>query len=449
MRLYFELDASAVRHRADEWADDGLLQSFSEYVEETVIAEGQLDPDAVSESFEGEDDPDWRCYGYLRGIDAAFRLIHPDVDTSDRGGLDGLAGRFRRWKRFNSEPKTGLLLPRFAFPDRFRTMGDEMAIEAKRDLFEYLTVVRPELVPLVTSVRIARHHSPPSTVRVEGLFVGCAPICGGGDVEIYCEPAPPRRRYHVRPLSKRVQPQLQTVIELLDASGAHIGVMPELTLDPDLVRSWKRALASTSVPPGSKLRLLLVGTGPLEQFDDGRVANRAVLLHRSGREIISQDKRHPFTLTKDMVEEWGLTPDLGEGAAAEPIAPADTLWAAEGPLGRMLILVCEDLSRTIEDGNLLLELGPSLCLAPVFSKPTLSHYWEHSQAKKLCSEIGCNTVVANSLVIEHRQRAAGIKLEGMGTALAHGPANHVSEYTDNPSGVVTLRLHPEGAFILR
>lgn len=448
MRLYEELDERVAAERADEWADDTHLQDFSEYVEETVATRGDLDPYEVASHFENEDDPDTRRYGYLRGIDWAMRLVHPDVDVADRGGMDALAVRFRRFNRFNTDDADGALLPRFAFPDRFRQLEDEMVVEGKPDLFDFVTAVSPGDWAKVTSVRLARHLSPPPTIRLDGLIVGCAPVCGGRDVKISCDPPPPRRRYYVTPSMADPSARIRKIIENLDASGAHVGVMPELTLDPGSLAAWQDELSSAVPPPGSELRLIFVGTGALDRQPDGRVANRGVLLDRSGRKVLEQDKRHSFTLTEEMVRGWGLLPELGPGAAAEPIVPAGSIKVAEAPFGRMVILICEDLGRTVEDGRLLLQIGPWLCLAPVFSKPTLPHYWEHSRAKELSAEIGSHTVVANSLVIQHRQEAAGLPVEGHGTALAHSPANFEVAYTEDPGAVVGLRLHPDGAFVL-
>jgi hypothetical protein len=86
-------------------------------------------------------------------------------------------------------------------------------------------------------------------------------------------------------------------------------------------------------------------------------------------------------------------------------------------------------------------------MVPVFSKPTLPHFWEHSDAKKLAATVGSHTVVANSLVVEQLQNAAGIEQQhGLGTALAQSPGSAVAHsYVDNPAGVVFLRLIPEGA----
>jgi predicted amidohydrolase len=448
LRLYAELESSVAVELADTWASDERLHDFSLYVEAEVREHGRLDPDGVADYLDIADDTDGRRYAYLCAIDAAMELVHPATDTADRLGLYALAIRFSKHNRFNTDPRDGALLPRFAFPDRIRAMADEVQIEHKADLFTNVVVVDAQQWSTVGSVRVPRHYSPPATTRLDGLFVGCAPVCGGDDVEIVCIPAPPRRRYEIAPAGPGPGGRIASIIDQLDASGAHIGLMPELTLNPGLLENWQRALASTPPPPGSRLRLVMVGTGPFEPRPDRRHANRAFLLGRDGEIVFCQDKRHPFTLDADTVRTWALETALGEGAAAEPIVAGKRLAVAEGTFGRMIVLVCEDLGRKVEDGPLLLAVGSSLCLAPVLSKPTLKHYWEHSSAKAISAEIGSNTVVSNSLVIADRQRDAGMGPEGEGTALAHTPQGAVCGHALDPGEVVVLILHPDGAYQL-
>jgi hypothetical protein len=300
LRLYAELDEAAAIDRSDDWADDKHLEAFSDYVEESVSTEGRLDPDRVAEQFEGEDDPDrWR-YGYLRGIDGAMRLVHPAYDAPDKGPLDDLAVRFRRWNRLNTDPTDGALVPRYVFPDRHRTMPDRVPVEAKSDLFEFVSVVAPDTWASVDSIRIGRLQSPPATVRLDGMFVGCAPVCGGDDVSFTCDPPPPRRRYRVWTRTDGPARRIHGILQTLESNGAQIAVMPELTVNAELCAAWTDALETTPVPPGSQLRLLLIGTGNLQEFEDGRTANRAVLLDRAGRTVMEQDKRHPFTMTEEI-----------------------------------------------------------------------------------------------------------------------------------------------------
>jgi hypothetical protein len=129
--------------------------------------------------------------------------------------------------------------------------------------------------------------------------------------------------------------RIERIVQRLDEQGVEVAVMPELTLDNALLERWV-AVVRQPPPRGSRLRLILVGAGPLKA--------RA-----------------------------------------------------------------------------------SLLLAPVLSKPMLLHFWEHSDAKKWATEVGSNTVAANSLVVEASMRQSEILDPGaLGTALAHSPT---VEYT--------------------
>jgi predicted amidohydrolase len=195
----------------------------------------------------------------------------------------------------------------------------------------------------------------------------------------------------------------------------------------------------------------VAGTGPVEDGSaDHRSVNRAVVLSRGGRVLATQDKRHGFTLTHGQIASWGLEPDLGPEARAESLAKRRHLTVLESTIGRFCVLVCEDLGRAVEDGTLVAEVGSSHILAPVLSKPTLPHYWEHSDAKTWASAIGANTVVANSLVIAEAMARAGLEPDDdrLGTALAHS-ADGTFEWTDaaDAAALVVLRLAPEGAVV--
>jgi hypothetical protein len=120
--------------------------------------------------------------------------------------------------------------------------------------------------------------------------------------------------------------------------------------------------------------------------------------------------------------------------------------------GRLCTLVCEDLGRPAQDGSQLLDVGPSIIMAPVLSKPTLMYHWEHSDAQKLAASIGASTIVANSLIVTDAMKEAGLGKEGqLGTALAQGGVNGqaVSDAVDDPADLVLFRVTPEETVVVR
>ncbi|HEX8086809.1 MAG TPA: hypothetical protein VF529_21155 [Solirubrobacteraceae bacterium] len=448
LRLYSELDELAARHEADEWGEDATILDIAADVEERAILDGELDPEQVAEQLELADtEIHGRRYAYLLGIDRALAAVHPALDAPDRAGLTQAAARFRRYGRLNSRDEDGALLPRYAIPQRRRVMLDEAPIEGKDDLFENVTVVEPEQWSRTDSTRIPRIADFLATARTEGLLVGAAPVARGGDVEIGAWAGRHRRYYAVEPREGPIAPRIPMVLARLDERGADVGLMPELTLTPTLVEAWREALRSRPPPLGSRLRLIMLGTGPLERRGDGLVANRAVVLRRDGTEVLTQDKRHGFLMEPELIERWGMEALLGDEPCAEPLIAADRVSVGESSLGRICVLVCEDLGRTTSDREHLRALGPSHFFAPVFSKPTVAHYWEHTAARSLASEIGSQTVVVNSLVVEDLQAAAGrpetrpTGEPAHGTALAHSASADVVEvYAADPADVKLLRL---------
>jgi hypothetical protein len=343
IRLYDELDPGcAADGRADAWIHDDRVRDIAALVEEATLAQGTLDPEATADQFELAEDDQERRFAYLLGLDQAFAAVHPATDFVDRGQLTKIAVRFRLEGRLNTSNEEGALLPRFAWPGRLRAM-DDAPTEDKSDLFEHVTRVSPETWQHTTSARIPRELDLPATVRTEGLLVGCVPVAGLNDVRISAFHGA-RRYYRVEPLeSEAIRSRIATVVQRLDEQGVEVAVMPELTLPPPLIAHWQSVLRRP-YPRGSRLRLILIGTGPFEVRDDGLAANRAVLLARDGTLLLEQDKRHPFTLTESQIEQWGLARYLdGTEPAAEPLVPGVSFSALESSLGRLSVMVCEDL----------------------------------------------------------------------------------------------------------
>lgn len=448
LRLYADLSPSSVTDdRVEEWFES--MQSFADFVAGAALSGGGFDPEQVHDAIdEYPDDPDERRYGYLLGLDRAFGYLHPESDAAAlAGGLTDLLRRFRTHGRFNANPKLGALLPRYTVPPRL-TLTDPPDWEQKADLFCNVTRVGPTNWVQLRSARVPRINDVPASARLEGLTVACVPMCGRDDAVIEAAPGSQRPAYLVTPRnSQAMRDRIPAVLSMLDATRADVAVLPELTLRKELLAHWRRALAAPP-PAGSRLRLIMAGTGPLEDAPVvGQVLNRGVVLARSGEILATQDKRHPFLLTGDQIAKWGLEDDLGPGAHAEPLHVGTSLTVLESGLGRICILICEDLGRTTSDGLLLAEVGPSHIVAPVLSKPTTPHRWEHSDAKKWASAIGSHTIVSNSLIVAEAMQRSGFEPEnGPGTALAQSAdGTYEYDYTDDPADACVFRLAPEGA----
>jgi predicted amidohydrolase len=198
---------------------------------------------------------------------------------------------------------------------------------------------------------------------------------------------------------------MSRVLDALDTSGASIGLMPELTLEAGLLDFWIE-LVRDRPAPSSQLKWLLVGTGPTTA-DDPPI-NEAVIIDRvTGDIILRQRKVFRFTLTAAQLDEWALDDLLGAEPITEDLTAGESISVIESAIGRIAILVCEDLARVMDFGPGLRALGISHVFAPVFSKETKPHHWEHAKAKEYATETGAEVTVVNSLVVPRQMGESG------------------------------------------
>jgi predicted amidohydrolase len=123
-----------------------------------------------------------------------------------------------------------------------------------------------------------------------------------------------------------------------------IALLPELSLSSELLEAWNEALGDCPPPDDSRLKWLLVGSGDVA--DEDRPVNRCVLFDRvTGEIVLTQDKIYPFTLTEKQLGEWRISEFLGKAATEEDIRSGRRVVVVESRLGRVVVLVCEDLAR--------------------------------------------------------------------------------------------------------
>ncbi|MBX6767827.1 MAG: hypothetical protein IRY90_11860, partial [Actinomadura rubrobrunea] len=172
------------------------------------------------------------------------------------------------------------------------------------------------------------------------------------------------------------------------------------SLDDTLLEYWKEAAFDTAGRDrqAHPLRYLMVGSGPLGTTEPP--PNRAVLLDRwTGRELLVQDKLSGFTLDARQMREWRLPHAPDEGVAEEYITPGATVRLLDCSLGRLAVMICEDLSRSIIWDRELRACGVSHLFVPIFSKPILPFRWEQQGAERQVALLGSWVTVANSLAV--------------------------------------------------
>jgi predicted amidohydrolase len=337
----------------------------------------------------------------LFGIDAALAEVHPSRGDplSLCNGLLHVAERYRCTGSLSSSEVQGGLLPRFTEPQS--GPPDRVA-----DLFA--TVLRvSEQTRRAVRVLLPPDPAAPSAFRSwdpgRGIRIACAGLVSEAD-ELRWRTC--RRGDHDHfavevESSAALRARVEQILKRIDRAGAQIAVLPESTLSPELLEVWTQAIRRRRA--GSELRLLLPGTGNLAGTDPP--SNTAVLLDgQTGDEIMRVQKRNRFRLQADQRTGYGLG-DKDAGAISEDLdaGEAGPLTVLDLPIGRLAILICEDLAATERYLGPLTEVGASLILSPVLSRPPGGDYrWEQRRAESYASRPGGTVVISNSLALSLR-----------------------------------------------
>lgn len=138
--------------------------------------------------------------------------------------------------------------------------------------------------------------------------------------------------------------RLRRMVRDMDELGAQVGILPELTMTPELLHVLREAMQKVhdDARGANNLRLLVAGS-QYEQVDASRVRNVTHVVFEDGYVLWSQEKLHPY--------EWP------EGAPTHR-EPLDTrkrtvrlcdLWLGRATVSICLDYLVDDLSRLAED----------------------------------------------------------------------------------------------------
>jgi predicted amidohydrolase len=171
-----------------------------------------------------------------------------------------------------------------------------------------------------------------------------------------------------------------------------------MALTSDLLDHWRKRL-DRDLPPGTRLRWVLAGTGDVKDSDPP--TNTAVLLDaETGETLVEQSKQYRFDLKP--AQQRGDYAFDGFGATEvlyEDIDVSRQLKLVDLGTIRLAILICEDLGSLAGLLGKVHGNGASHVLAPVFAKPTRYWRWEEQAAEVFARAQGTATTVSNSLVL--------------------------------------------------
>jgi len=396
LRLYDEL-AGERRHRLNEWFGDPWVQRTRRGVSVQIYGRAKLPEALVNDlrtSSRGK-------FALALGIDDSLAAASPFTESFDQGPLTALSARYRRFGRFNSDASEGLLLPRCAFPGR-----PEVIPERFDEYMRKVVRVPPAVADRVIYRPLRTVEDVDGGVRLDWLPVGCAPLIDAiEDLDVQVLDEPRRFRLATEDTNEH-RVRMERILRNFDASGVVVGFLPEAALCASLVRHWQELMRQIPRPRGSRLQWVLVGTGPTTEGEPP--VNQAVLLNRITAEVlITQDKLHPFTFDAAQLGDWALTPYLGAAPITEDIVESDRLTIVASNLGRIAILICEDLDRAADVAALVAAFNVSHLFSPVFAKELERYRWQQNAADGFTRETGTTTFVNNSLVVPRLQGRVG------------------------------------------
>jgi predicted amidohydrolase len=415
--LHDDIDHAEFLANCETWVTDRALQDVAAEVEAAALAGAAVD---VRHRFAA-----------VMGLDAALARANPLLGGPPPPALSEYALRYAESGRFDSGAVPGALLPRFAHPGRRGQLPEDLA-----DALGAVVRVPAADWDACDHVTLPGHARLTRVDRETGLRVATAPLIGDPDeLEWEVEERGGARFYRIRPADhEATRGRIERIVAGWDERDVAIGIAPELCLSPVLLETWGAALRERPNAADSRLRLVLPGSGNVEQTTPP--ANSALLLDaRTGETLVQQRKVHPFNFSEADLELWGLDGRL-RAPADEDLTRGERVCVVEAGGARLAILVCEDLARLHAFSSALRTHGVSLILVPVFARPTKDRRWERARAEVYSDAIGSHVVVANSLVIAS---VLGTPAP-VGTALAVAPGEAVVGHASAPDDVVVFTL---------
>ncbi len=423
--LFDRLDPGEFRAEGEAWMADAEVAATALGVEQAALGGESVEaPDGARQTFAA-----------LLGLDAALARANPQLGEAAPPALAEYAFRYAESGRLDSGALPGALLPRFARPGRRGQLPEDLP-------GAFGSVVRVgsadwdacDHVALPARCRLTRPE------REAGLRVATAAMIRHPDeLEWQVEERSGLRFYRIHPADREpTRARVQKVIAAWDEQEVAIGVAPELCLSTALLERWQVALSEREGAGGSRLRLVVAGSGNLE--GSSPPTNEAVMLDgRTGEVLVRQRKVHPFNFSHQDLELWGLADRL-TAPIDEDLNRGERVCIVEAGSARLAILVCEDLARLHAFAGAIHAHGVSLLLVPVFARPTKDRRWERTRAEVYSDAIGSNVVVANSLVIAEILRSP----TPVGTAIAVAPGRAAVGHCSEPEDVVVFALEANG-----
>ncbi|GHF99996.1 hypothetical protein GCM10018777_08170 [Streptomyces albogriseolus] len=419
-----------------DWSREDETLALIDQVCCEVLAQGEL-PDGwmPAELPQQSDQPALRrCLGILLGLDSALDSAALETDVLPYDELRYLRYRMRLHGRLN-QATSGSLVVRRARPFRPSTAAQNLA-----DLLSFIRIpshvsARVQ-IHVVTSVNDLPDLEPvistdPELEPLPPIPVAQMPMLADGEDLVWEKlDRPAGQFYTVAPKTTRLRERILDALTALDDSDAVLGLLPEACIDDSLAREWQEVLRNHPPPSHSRLTWLLIGTGPLTRSGGlgltDRRPNRAVLLTRAGKVLMTQDKQHGFTFTAGQQQTYGVTA-LGHTTRDEHIDSGTDFRALESRYGRFGLNICEDLGRHDVQSDVIAS-GVTHLMVPVLAAAMHDKGWQAQAAQTLVIEAGTAVAVTNGLAINRYVPATYGGGPAPTLVAIKAPTGHPTEY---------------------
>ncbi|MCP4657728.1 MAG: hypothetical protein GY856_20160 [bacterium] len=386
-------------------------------------------------------DPDRRAHVVAQCIDEFFGRLHPrwrpgEDEPAPTRALRRFRRHYRQYGRFNrSEGATNLVLktplrPGSALP-RTEEGGNRL-----EDQFEWLTCF-PSSVPgkpCTISLRVLeeRKDIELGDAPEPDLRVALIPLAERAE-DLVLEA---RRRgescwLDVRPAAEREEGLAEKAAEALrlaSKQGAQVAVLPELVVSAPVRRAifetLEQLVNETQGLP--RLQLVVAGSGLSEERhpESGMPYNECIVFGREGRELWRQRKLNHYSVPGAVLESCGVEVPETEAGYRERFHAGRVLQVRDSALGRMAVLICQDLYEFEPGERLLDQLRPDWVFCPVLDGEIRVGRWTHQRANPIADRHGVSTVVVNSLSRAVRENPDRLRL-GFGLCVDAGhPFNY-------------------------
>lgn len=389
----------------------------------------------------------------VQKLDRWHRALAPGAVRDRSQDHEAVLDRMAIDSRYNADALYGLVIPAMAVDDAnavpigdldWSTSPSSYAILSA--LLHYTAYLPPKLVAGAPDSKVDANGTASATCEVafryyrsplgdpaplgkaEDLVLGVAPCLEAvNDAKFWQRMG----RYSVHPAYSEAR-LLQLVAQAC-ADDVHILFLPEMAIDEDNLDHLKQAVRSTrrefARTKGRTPNLHYVMTGVLKRLSpDGPHQNYIILLGPDGSELFTQYKLTHWNLYAAAQSRFGLTDPTYPDPLIEDVEPGGEIVIADVKgLGRLLTLICADMSHNMPGDCILGNVGADWLYAPIMDASTCwtqGANWIVTRAARAAERDGTNVVVTNSIVMTHWNNDANEEVARLSGTRRYPPYEH-------------------------